>query len=231
MEVTQSFRLTGEADIIEIPCDYVDGQYVVHWADIEQIFPGVKYVKRGNVAVIFMKDPNLTRSIKHYLDVVLEVVLSISNRNEPTAAAQPINRTDASSDIVESLQVASVGDAFNSANQRQSPPSDVKEDAETVMSLKQVVERVQTLSMESRFELVSSRSSDFQVQARTSTYTLESLVQKIGNGLVNRSDKQLAALHELKDNVMDIKDKASMILELVFENKELTTRVLELQEE
>jgi len=60
-EVTQSFCLAGETDIIDILCDNVNGQNIVHWVDIEQIFPGVKYVKRGNIAVTFMKDPHLTR--------------------------------------------------------------------------------------------------------------------------------------------------------------------------
>jgi hypothetical protein len=61
MEVTQSFRFAGTTDIIEILCDYVEGQFVVHWVDIKQIFPGVKYVKRGNIAVTFTKDPSQTR--------------------------------------------------------------------------------------------------------------------------------------------------------------------------
>jgi len=56
MEVTQPFRLIGKSDIVEIPCDHVDGQHVIHWVDIEQVFPGVQYVKRGNVAVTLIKD-------------------------------------------------------------------------------------------------------------------------------------------------------------------------------
>jgi len=58
MEVTQSFRSTGEEDIIEIPCEQVDGQHIVQWADIELAFPGVKYVKRGKILVTLMKHPS-----------------------------------------------------------------------------------------------------------------------------------------------------------------------------
>jgi len=61
MEVTQSFRLAGETDIIEIPCEQVDGQHVVQWADIELAFPGVKYVKRGKILVTLMKNSSQTR--------------------------------------------------------------------------------------------------------------------------------------------------------------------------
>jgi hypothetical protein len=61
MEVTQSFRSVGETDIIEIPCEQVDGQHVVQWADIELAFPGIKYVKRGNILVTLMKNSSQTR--------------------------------------------------------------------------------------------------------------------------------------------------------------------------
>ncbi|KAF8925261.1 hypothetical protein BGZ47_003403, partial [Haplosporangium gracile] len=80
MELTQSFRLIGSMDIEEIPCDHIDGHYVVSWEDIEQVFPGVKHVKNGKVTVTMMKDPNRKRivphCIKHHAGVVLDVVLS-----------------------------------------------------------------------------------------------------------------------------------------------------------
>lgn len=60
-ELTQSFRLIGRMDIEEIPCDHIDGHYVVSWEDIEQVFPGVKYVKNDKVTVTMMKDPNRKR--------------------------------------------------------------------------------------------------------------------------------------------------------------------------
>ena len=60
-EVTQSFCLAGETDIIDILCDNMDGQNIIHWAAIEEIFPGVKYVKRGNIAINSMMGPNQTR--------------------------------------------------------------------------------------------------------------------------------------------------------------------------
>ncbi|KAG0041945.1 hypothetical protein BGZ89_007147, partial [Linnemannia elongata] len=80
MEDTQSFRLIGNKDIEDIPCDHVAGQYIVYWEDIEQVFPGVKHVKNGKVTVTMMRDPNRLRivphCIKHYPGVVLDVVLS-----------------------------------------------------------------------------------------------------------------------------------------------------------
>ncbi len=49
MEETQSFRLMGTTDIVKIPVQHVDGRAVVYWDSIEQIFPGVKGVKNGDV--------------------------------------------------------------------------------------------------------------------------------------------------------------------------------------
>jgi hypothetical protein len=51
MEDTQSFCLIGKRDVVEIPVSYIDGQNIVYWEDIEQVFPGVKHVQIGNVVI------------------------------------------------------------------------------------------------------------------------------------------------------------------------------------
>lgn len=56
MEETQSFRLIGKMDIVEITASYIGGQNIVYWEDIEQVFPGVKYVRNGKVAVNRLRD-------------------------------------------------------------------------------------------------------------------------------------------------------------------------------
>jgi hypothetical protein len=56
MEQTQSFRLAGTTDILEIPCDQDDGQIVIYWDDLLEIFPGVQYIKNGNAVVKKLKD-------------------------------------------------------------------------------------------------------------------------------------------------------------------------------
>ncbi|KAF9360109.1 hypothetical protein BGX34_007955 [Mortierella sp. NVP85] len=215
MEVAQSFSLSGETDIIKIPCHQVEGQYVVHWEDIEQKFPGVKYVT-------FMKDSCQTRvlpSIKYYPGVVLDVVLSIADGNESTTVGRAGNSTDASSDVVERLKFAPPGDTFSHDNnigtmsiysvpQHQNSPLDVRSDNKTAL-LHQFTEIARTLSTEQ--QLLSTRPSDFQVQGRTSTTMLESLIQVIGNGL-----------GEVNNNVSEVKN-------MVYENMKLTARVHELQ--
>ncbi|KAF9944544.1 hypothetical protein BGZ72_002240, partial [Mortierella alpina] len=64
----QPFRLTGTREIVTIPIQHADGQNLVCWEAIEQVFPGVKSVSHGDVQV--------SRYIKHVSDVVLRVTLS-----------------------------------------------------------------------------------------------------------------------------------------------------------
>jgi hypothetical protein len=61
MDVTQSFRLSGQTDIEEIPCNHINGQTIIYWDDIELVFPGVKRVKCGNVSVNPLRDSNENR--------------------------------------------------------------------------------------------------------------------------------------------------------------------------
>ncbi|KAF9536937.1 hypothetical protein EC957_009341 [Mortierella hygrophila] len=56
MEDTQSFRSIETMNTVEITPKHVDGQNIVYWEDIEQVFPGVKYVKDGKVAINMMRD-------------------------------------------------------------------------------------------------------------------------------------------------------------------------------
>ena len=61
MEGTQLFRLTGSTTVKKIPCDHVDGQSVVYWGNIEQVFPGVTYIMNGDIVVKLMRDSNRNR--------------------------------------------------------------------------------------------------------------------------------------------------------------------------
>jgi hypothetical protein len=61
MVTTQSFRLLGKSDLKDIICDQVDGENVVFWEDIEQVFPGVKYITNSNTVISMMRDSNRKR--------------------------------------------------------------------------------------------------------------------------------------------------------------------------
>lgn len=61
MEETQSFHLIGNMAIKKIRCHHVDGQSVIYWEDVKHFFPGVMYVKNGDVGISFMRDSNGNR--------------------------------------------------------------------------------------------------------------------------------------------------------------------------
>ncbi|KAF9352940.1 hypothetical protein BGX34_011898 [Mortierella sp. NVP85] len=211
-EVTQSFFLAGETGIIEILCDNVDGQNIVRWAAIEEIFPRVKYIKRGNIAVNSMMDPNQTRSIKHYPGIVLDVVLSTSDGNEPTT----VSRTNNSN---------------NATLQQQYLPSD--DDKNATLPSNRIMQYVQKDAMEPDVEqlLVASPPSDPQSKALTSS-TLDALVQVIrSNNLGGLGEQLILCLQDLKNEVAKNNELASKNNELASKNHELTAHVIELQEE
>ncbi|KAK3833600.1 MAG: hypothetical protein J3R72DRAFT_230870 [Linnemannia gamsii] len=80
MDETQSFRISGTTDIKNIGVDIVNGQNVIYWEDIEQVFPKVGYICNGSSVVKLIRDSNRTRivphRIKHYPGVVLDVILA-----------------------------------------------------------------------------------------------------------------------------------------------------------
>ena len=55
MEDTQSSRLIETTDTMKITLNHVDGQTIVNWEDIEQVFPGVKRVSNGYSVIKFLR--------------------------------------------------------------------------------------------------------------------------------------------------------------------------------
>ncbi|KAF9916935.1 hypothetical protein FBU30_001073 [Linnemannia zychae] len=116
MGQTQSFRLIGCTDVVEIPCDQVDGQYVVCWQDIEQVFPEVQYVKNGKQTVNMMKDANRIRivpqCIEHHPGVILDVILSIAlEQTQDSLAVASLTETDGGNGHTASSILADIGSA------------------------------------------------------------------------------------------------------------------------
>ncbi|KAF9349939.1 hypothetical protein BGX34_001493 [Mortierella sp. NVP85] len=100
MVTTQSFRLLGKPDLKDIICDQVDGENVVFWEDIEQVFPGVKYITNGNTVISIMRDSNRERirpqCIKYYPGVVLDVVTTTASNSplEKSVGDSGVSHTD-----------------------------------------------------------------------------------------------------------------------------------------
>ncbi|KAF9949366.1 hypothetical protein BGZ72_008848 [Mortierella alpina] len=72
MNDTQSFRLTGTTDIVEIPVNHARGLNIIYWEDIEQVYPAVRHVQNGRVVVDMLRDSDEAR---HFPGVVLDVVV------------------------------------------------------------------------------------------------------------------------------------------------------------
>jgi hypothetical protein len=61
MKETQSFRIAGTTDIKNIDVDIVNGQNVIYWEDIEQVFPKVEHICNGSSVVKLVRDSNRIR--------------------------------------------------------------------------------------------------------------------------------------------------------------------------
>ncbi|KAI8345105.1 hypothetical protein B0O80DRAFT_534568 [Mortierella sp. GBAus27b] len=246
MQATQSFRLLGTTHVEDILCDQVDGQNVIFWEEIEQIFPGVKHLKNGNVNVKMMRDSNHNRieplRIQHLPGVTLDVVLSIAaggaHAESLLGSSSPSQvgplATSSIDDNVKSLQVspsiASLGihDAGSGASTSVLSRTLIASHSVTVkealqLSSMEVAKLAQRKALESEIEqqLMSSFSTEIQNQVRVSS-VYGSMVQAIKDGQVEQSDRLISYLLELKAQM----DKNT---ELITEINRMAAQILEMQ--
>ena len=138
--------------------------------------------------------------------MVLDVVLSASDKNELANVSRICNSTSA-------------------VLQQQDLPFDDKNGAQSTLTPNKIVQHVQTKAIESDVEqpLVTSPPSDLQSMVPTSN-SPDALVRAIKDGHMNRLGEQLVVC------LQDLKDEIAKNNELAFKNNELTTRVIKLQE-
>ncbi|KAG0237895.1 hypothetical protein B0O80DRAFT_519814 [Mortierella sp. GBAus27b] len=233
MEATQSFRLTGCTDILEIPCDQDDGQNVIFWDTILEAFPEALYVKNGNTLVRKMKDSGPDRGqpqrIKHYPGVVLDVVLSGSISSNPAMSpighsrmsrvgyrANDLHGTSADEHVIEDLGIA------------------------TLDAGRQIVSSLQEREPQSVFDqrLAAFLPPDMQAQVLASSDIHGSIVKAIQDGQVDSThEKLIACLEHLNKLMSDLKvlalrnnDLMTDVKDLTIKNMELTGDVKRLQE-
>ncbi|CAO3567053.1 unnamed protein product [Mortierella alpina] len=79
MEKSQAFRIAGTTDIVSIGVFFVNGQSVIYWADIEELFRDVACVKNGGKVVPLLRDSTRKRIQPHciafYPGSILDVIL------------------------------------------------------------------------------------------------------------------------------------------------------------
>ncbi|GJJ69290.1 uncharacterized protein EMPS_01636 [Entomortierella parvispora] len=93
---TQSFRLSGTADSVHVPVRHQQGLKVVVWDDIEQFFPKLAQVKKGNAPVAFKRDSNNIKlsplCIGYFPDDVLDVIETQDDPDESSNGASKDTR-------------------------------------------------------------------------------------------------------------------------------------------
>ncbi|KAF9353774.1 hypothetical protein BGX34_011390 [Mortierella sp. NVP85] len=160
-----------------------------------------------------MKSSSQTRSIKHYPDVVLDVVLSNSDKCEVT-------------------NVGRISNSTSTVLQQQDLPFDDKNDMQSTLAPNKAVQLAQTEVIGSDVEQqqVVSLPSDFRSMDLTSN-TRDALVQAIKDGRLDRLGEQLiVCLQDLKSEIAKNNELASKNYELASKNNELTAHVIRLQE-
>ncbi|KAI8358930.1 hypothetical protein B0O80DRAFT_423936 [Mortierella sp. GBAus27b] len=237
MDAIQSFRLAGSTDILDIPCDQEDGQNVIFWREITDVFPGAQFIKNGNTVVKKNwksgADGSKPHHINHYPGVILDVVLIAPAASDSAAAPAMQSKMSATNDPT-SHPTDSIMDSVVGDLQVTIPDS-----------AKQVSILAPKTTHESGFEqrLMTSLPSDIQAQILVSSDKHGSIVQAIQDGKVDRLQEQLIVCWQdlkyemVKSNdlasrnnelVSDVKDLALKNNELVTDVKDLTLRNIEL---
>ncbi|KAG0255402.1 hypothetical protein BGZ95_005767, partial [Linnemannia exigua] len=146
MEETQSFRLNGATDILEITVSCIGGQNIVYWDDIEEVFPAASHVLNGKVVVNRLKDSEGNRikphRIKHCPGVVLDVVLPTTVKHSSVDSETSLSKLASTDDRADSHLPGAIIKEFDT----NPPESSTTELAEFVSDLAIAAEPASGLS-------------------------------------------------------------------------------------
>ncbi|KAF9944994.1 hypothetical protein BGZ72_001783, partial [Mortierella alpina] len=242
MDQTQSFRLIGTTQILRIPIQHIDGQNVVSWDSIEQVFPGVRSVKNGDVTIPCY--------IKHFPRVVLDVVSSTSVEpvNVSPSKSDPTDRktdlTDAPADapvedrVITALDVppeTAVGNFGFFDASSSSSPSDVDTTSKAIL-FQQIVTHASRKAKKNEIEqrFISLLAPEVQETVRASSNIYEAYAKAIkdGHGELSRVElSQVLSGHfrELKTMLTKNTDLQEAMNARQEEVKQLQTQVLDNQ--
>ncbi|KAG0212875.1 hypothetical protein BGX31_001379, partial [Mortierella sp. GBA43] len=188
MAATQSFRLAGTTQTVDVPCDTVDGQKIIFWEEIEYAFPGSQHIiKNGNVTVKLMRDSNHNRMtpprIKHHPGVVLDVVLFSTLNSSHVESSTPSGPSQADATRSETLPRASIEDASQNTQLPTSSDSTASADA-SLAAYFRMLTRDSTLHAEIDRRLIARLSS----ASRLSGGHLHT-IHAVKDGKVNQLDQ------------------------------------------
>ncbi|KAG9069807.1 hypothetical protein KI688_009132 [Linnemannia hyalina] len=215
MEGTQSFRLIETMDTMEITLNHVDGQNIVYWEDIEQVFPGVKRVSNGYSVIKFLRG-----SDQGTLDVVLSTsvqpVLANPAKFDPvggetnTPPGTPVNNKVAvafkATPPIPEIPVSDIG-----LLETPPSPSSTTDAASKVTLFQQIVTRASRKARESEVEqrFISLLAPEVQEIVRASSDIYQSFAKaiKYDNGGLSRAElRQELGGHFQKLEAMVVKN-------------------------
>ncbi|KAF9560534.1 hypothetical protein EC968_006121 [Mortierella alpina] len=180
---TQSFRVAGTTtDIKIIDVDNVNGQNVIFWEDIEQVFPGVGHLCKGSTVVKLLRDSHQIRlvphCIKHYPGVILEVFLRTTAECDPADS-----RKAASSLVVTTGQVCtlSTGPFTDLARKVDTLPYDLADDQSDA-------------TIDATFAKTAITDSSADIPATPEDYVVQSLRVTSSSGEAPTSDSLISTM-------------------------------------
>ncbi|KAF9274048.1 hypothetical protein BGZ68_000966, partial [Mortierella alpina] len=90
--------MSGTKDILEIPLRQINEQNVILWEEIEELFPGVKYIMNGRTVVSKLRDSNLKN-----LDIALRTSNDHALAEQHREFQKVNNKLDATQEIVQKV--------------------------------------------------------------------------------------------------------------------------------
>ncbi|KAF9536772.1 hypothetical protein EC957_009735, partial [Mortierella hygrophila] len=235
-------------DTMEITLSHVDGQSIVYWEDIEQVFPGVKRVSNGSSVIKFLRGSDQQGNLDVVLSTSVQPVLANLAKFDPVGGetnapvGAPVNnKVTAAFRAIPPIPETPVSDI--GLLDTPSIPSSTTDAASKATSFQQIVTRASRKARESEVEqrFISLLAPKLQGTVRTSSDIYQAFSKAIKHGNGELSQARLSGLlkkelgeHFQKQEAM-IMVKNSELQEAMFakqeEVKQLQEQVLSNQEE
>ncbi|KAF9908748.1 hypothetical protein EC991_009558 [Linnemannia zychae] len=231
MEETRSFRLTETLPTAQITLSHVEGQNIVSWEDIEQVFPGVKRVRNGirsrlvlDVVFCTSVEPNLANPLK------LDPIDGQPVRTD-TPADAPVEDT-----VITALDITpeTTSGNFRVFDTSSSPSSNVNATSKAT-HFQQVVTRASRKARESEIEqrFISLLEPELQEKVRTSSDIYQAFAKAIkdGEGELSRAElRQDRRFQKLEGMVARNTDLQEALYAKQVEARKLQEEAKQLQE-
>ncbi|CAO3568633.1 unnamed protein product [Mortierella alpina] len=196
MDQSQSFRLIETLDTVEITLNHVEGQNIVSWEVIEQLFPGVKRIRNGTSVIKLQRNASQQSIEPSKLDPTdLQTHLTGASAN-----------TAIEDNVVTALDIAPRIPETAVASTDTSSSAQYYVDASSKATLfQQVVTRASRKARESEIEqrFISLLAPEVQETVRASSDIYQAFTKAIKNGDGELSEAEFRL--EVSGNFQELK--------------------------